>query len=51
MPPAVVTFTPPPVPPGAAPMNINSTIRNRLGTLIFPMSTELKPVVEMVVTD
>ena len=43
--PKVVVFTPPPVPPGEAPMHINIIIIVNPSVLIAPVFTELKPVV------
>jgi len=46
--PTVVTFTPPPVPPGAAPMNIRMTITKRALGWHAPMAIELKPAVRVI---
>ncbi len=41
----VVVFTPPPVPPGEAPMNMSRNTMNRLAGAIAPMSIVLNPAV------
>ena len=43
--PNVVVFTPPPVPPGDAPMNISSIVTKSAGTVMAPTSIVLNPAV------
>ena len=45
--PNVVVFTPPPVPPGEAPMNISAIIRNSVGSRAAPTLIVLKPAVRV----
>jgi hypothetical protein len=42
---ALVVFTPPPVEPGEAPMNIRTSMRRRVAFVREPISTVLKPAV------
>jgi hypothetical protein len=42
---ALVVFTPPPVEPGEAPMNMRMSIRRSVAFVSAPISTVLKPAV------